>query len=385
MIFQQFVALLRALAQNQPLFLVLDDLHWADQASIALLFHLNRALKDTHLLIVGAYRPNDVALGRDGRRHPLEGVLNEIRRYRGDVIVDLNDASEMERHSFVDALLDHESNHLSAQFRAALIAKTGGYPLFTVELLRAMQERGDLLRDAQGHWIESTTLDWNALPARAEGVIAERIERLDSELRDILNVASVEGEAFTVQIIARVREMRERDLLKALSDLLQKQHRLVREDDEVKVGRQWLWHYRFSHVLFQSYLYNELSRGERRLLHGELARILEEIYTGQTDEIALQLAHHYEEAGEDERAAAYRKRAGELAAAAAGNAEAIRHFSRALDLIAEDDWPLRYDLLQERERLYHLQGAREPQLRDIEAMEALAERLDDDRRRAGAA
>src|SRR5579859_1618346 len=71
-IFQQIGNLLTALAKETPLLLILDDLQWMDNASIALLFHLSRALKDSRVLIIGAYRPSDVALGRDGVRHPLE-------------------------------------------------------------------------------------------------------------------------------------------------------------------------------------------------------------------------------------------------------------------------------------------------------------------------
>lgn len=142
-ILEQYTNVLNALAAEQPLMLVVDDLQWADAASIGLLFRLGRRIGDSRILIVGAYRPAEVALGRGGVRHPLEKVLAEFKRYFGDVWVDLGQAAVAEGRDFVDALLDVEPNRLGEGFRQALFQHTGGHPLFTIELLREMQERGD--------------------------------------------------------------------------------------------------------------------------------------------------------------------------------------------------------------------------------------------------
>jgi len=144
-------------------------------------------------------------------------VLAEFKRRSGDVWVDLRQADEMEGRSFVDGFLDTEPNHLGEDFRRALFEHTGGHPLFTVEVLRAMQERGDLVQDAEGRWVEGPSLDWERLPTRVEAVIAERIGRLDEELRDVLAVTSVEGEQFTAQVVAQVQDTPEREMLQALS------------------------------------------------------------------------------------------------------------------------------------------------------------------------
>jgi adenylate cyclase len=380
LIFQQIANLFAALAKEQPLLLVLDDLQWADETSIALLFHLSRTLKADRILIIGTYRSNDIALGRGSERHPLESILNEIKRYRGDVVIDLNEIDSTSRRIFVDAFIDSEPNRLEESFRTALFAHTEGYPLFTVELLRNLQERGELVWD--NGWTQPKVIDWSAVPARVEGVIEERIGRLDDDMRAVLDIASIEGAHFTVQVVARVRETTESDLLKNLSDSLEKRHRLIQESGEEKVGKMLLWRYSFAHALFQKYLYDDLSRGERRLLHGVVAHILEEFYGEQADTIAPQLARHYEEAGEDERAAYYHKRAGEQAAALYGNAEAIAHFTRALELTPDEDSTGCYDLYRARHDIYNLQGAREAQLVDIQAMERLADALEDNYKRA---
>jgi adenylate cyclase len=113
--------------------------------------------------------------------------------------------------------LDIEPNRLGEDFRRAVFAHTGGHPLFTVEVLRAMQERGELVPEAEGRGVEGPSLDWERLPARVEAVIAERIGRLGEELRDVLAVASVEGEQFTAQVVAQIQDTPEREMLQALS------------------------------------------------------------------------------------------------------------------------------------------------------------------------
>jgi hypothetical protein len=86
-LFEEFTDVLTTLAKQQPLLLILDDLHWADLSSIGLLSHLGRRITTHSMLIVGAYRPEDVALGRDGERHPLEDILSEFKRQFGNVWV----------------------------------------------------------------------------------------------------------------------------------------------------------------------------------------------------------------------------------------------------------------------------------------------------------
>jgi len=343
-LFEQYTDVLHALAAQRPLLLVLDNMQWADAASISLFFHLGLRLKGSRILIVSGYRPDEVAFGRPAtlptaagqrERHPLEKVLAEFKRCFGDVWVDLTRADEMEGRRFVEAFLDTEPNQLEEDFRGALFGRTGGHPLFTVELLRAMQERGDLVQGGDGEWVEGPALHWERLPARVEAVIEERVGRLDEGLRDILTVASVEGEAFTAQVVAGVQDIVEREILRALSQELGTRHRLVREREEVQMGGQFLSHYQFAHVLFQRYLYNGLGAGERRLLHGEIAVALEELYGDRAAEIAPQLARHYAEAGEGEKAVEYFLHAGDQARLAYAHAEAVDHYRRALTFLQE--------------------------------------------------
>ncbi len=347
-IFEQYTNVLKALTVKQPLVLVLDDLQWADSASTSLLFHLGRRIGESRLLVLGAYRPEEVELGRGGERHPLEKVLTEFKRYFGDVWVDLDQIEKEEARQFVDALLDLEPNRLGPSFRRALVQHTGGHPLFAVELLRDMREQGDLEKDAAGCWAEGVSLDWDALPPRVEGVIEERIGRLQEELRETLTVGSVEGEQFTAEVIARVRKVDERVVIGRLSNQLDRQHHLVVSQGMRRLGRQLLSSYRFWHNLFQKYLYDSLDAAQRAYLHEDVGNVLEALYGDQAAEIAVQLARHFEEAGLAEKAAHYLHVEGRRAMQMSANTEAIGHLSKALTLLQtlpatpeRDEWELR--------------------------------------------
>lgn len=276
-IFEQYANVLKALAKEQPLLIILDDLHWADEASIGLLFHLSRRIEQSSILLIGTYRSHEIGL-KSGERHPLEKVLNEIKRQAGNVWIDLDQAQIAGKRAFIDQWLDSKPNELGEAFRQALFRHTEGNPLFTIELLRTLQERGDLVQNAQGRWIQTASLIWDSLPARIEGVIEERLGRLEESQRELLRTASVVGENFTAEALAQVQQTPLRQLLKELPQNLEKHHRLVQERGGLKVGQNLLTGYGFAHALFQDYLYHELGTGERRLLHGELAQVLGQLY-----------------------------------------------------------------------------------------------------------
>lgn len=338
-IFEEVTGVLKALAARNPLLLTLDDLHWADASSISLLFHLGRQITERPILLVGSYRPEDIALGRDGKPHPLDEVLNEFKRYFGDVWVDLDRAGPTEGRKFIDALLDAVPNRLTETFRQELARHTGGQPLFTVELLRDMQERGDLQQDDRGQWIESSNLTWDSLPARVEGVIEKRIGRLDAELREVLTVASVEGEEFTAEVIARVLEIDEPKLVRRLSGELEKQHRLVVSQGlrRLDQGGQRLSSYRFRHNLFRTYLYHSLDEVERYTWHEAVGNVLEQLHARQIEPVAVQLARHFEQAGLASKAIGYWHQAGDAAAHIFASPEAIVSYGRALALITHPE------------------------------------------------
>jgi len=329
-LFQQYAKVLLTVAREKPLLLVLDDLQWADAGSLDLFFHLGRQAKGSQILLLGAYRLEDVAQGRAGARHPLEGIVNELKRDFGEFEVEL---SKAEGRSFIDAFLDTEPNRLGAVFRDTLFLQTRGHPLFTIEMLRGMQDQGVLTRDKQGRWVDKTELDWDAFPAKIDAVIGERISRLEDRLRELLTVASVEGEEFTSDVVAMVRKSEAREVIHLLSGELDKRHHLVSAKGIRRMDGQRLSIYTFQHILFQRYLYNSLDEVERSHLHEEVGTALEALYGDQSEEIAVQLARHFQEAGLVAKAVDYLQKAGNKAVRLSANEEAISHLNKGLELL----------------------------------------------------
>ncbi len=338
-LFEQYTKVLQALARQAPLVLVLDDLQWADAGSISLLFHQGRQLAGSRILILGAYRPEEVTIGRDGERHPLEPVVNEFQRDFGDMVVNLGKAESRE---FVEAYLDSEPNRLGVAFREMLYRQTRGHPLFTIELLRGLQEQGNLVRDSEGRWVVGPALDWETLPARVEAVIAERIGRLAEPLQGLLRVASVEGEVFTAEVVARVRAAEEREVVGRLSGELDRRHRLVRAQGIERLRSGRVSRYRFTNYLFQKYLYDNLDQVERAYLHEDVGNVLEQLHADQASEsadiaatapVAVQLAWHFQEAGVAGKAIDYLRQAGDRAMRLSAYQEAIAHYTRGLALL----------------------------------------------------
>jgi predicted ATPase len=214
-----------------------------------------------------------------------------------------------------------------------LFQRTGGHALFTVELVRELQERGDLRRDAAGQWVDSVTINWNTFPARVEGVIERRIQRLEKELQAILTIASIEGETFTAEVVARVHQVNERGLVQHLSQELDKQHRLVKAHILAQLGSQRLSLYRFRHQLFQQYVYQSLTTMERTYLHEAVGSVLETLYGEQTEQVAVQLARHFAEAGLHDKAVLYLRQAGKRAGRLSAYQEVIAHLSKGLALL----------------------------------------------------
>ncbi|MCB0128571.1 MAG: AAA family ATPase, partial [Caldilineaceae bacterium] len=332
-LFVEMANVLQRLAHQQPLLLVLDDLQWADMGSLNLLFHLSRELVDVPILIIGIYRTSDVAVGRNGERHPLLAVVHELQRRFGEQRIALEETGTP---VFVNALLDTLPNRFTPEFRREFYEHTHGHALFSVEMLRSLQERGNLVRNAEGQWEEGLSLNWEVLPPKVEAVIAERIGRLPSPLLEILTVASVEGETFTAEVVAQVLGMDERIIVRHLEAELSRGHHLVHPQETRRFKERRISQYRFRHHLFQRYLYTRLNETQRVYLHEDVGCALETFYAGDNMVITAitgALGRHFREAENYRKAIYYLQLAGDRAMALSAHDEAIGYFAEALALL----------------------------------------------------
>jgi tetratricopeptide (TPR) repeat protein len=333
-IVEQYSEVIKQVAGQSPLILALDDLQWIDSASLDLLFHLSRNIAETPLLILATFRPEEISIERNGAPHPLISILGDLKRYFGDVVLDLDQTLE-ELRTFVWAFVDAEPNQLDERFREELLNHTSGHALFTVELLRELKDRGDLQQDEMGRWVRRNGIEWGTLPRKIEGVIEARIGRLEPTDREILQIASVEGVTFTGEMVASVLSEDPGAMIRRLSRELGASHQLVKAEGIEFIGSSKVSRYRFRHSLFQDYLYNELDENELAYLHESVGTTLETIYGEHAGQIDVKLAHHFSEAGNFEKAVTYLLSSGNRAHMASAYTEAVEAFSKGLDLAAK--------------------------------------------------
>jgi tetratricopeptide (TPR) repeat protein len=330
--YEQFTNYIAALSDQHPLLIVLDDLQWADSATLGLCFHLARRLSEKPVLLLVTYRPHDLAPQADGSRHEILKLEYELSRIFGKITIDLDEARLQQGRELVDQLIDREPNLLGNDFRDALHEKTGGSALFTVELVTMLKDRGVLIRDHQDRWIQSGELAWSEIPPRVEGIIAERLNRLSAESMELLRTAATEGEEFTAEVAACAAGWGRRDAIRHLSETLSRREKLVTAIGvkTTPTGRASL--YRFEHALFRQQLVATLDAAEQCYLHEAVADCLPKVY-GPGSGLDQQLASHLLAARLDQQALPYLIAAGQSAMEKFANREALDAFERALTII----------------------------------------------------
>ena len=338
-VLEHYEQVLQTLAEWRPLLLLLDDLQWMDSASASLLYHLARRSPGKQILIVGAYRSTDAApeaLAAGQPTNQLQSIVHEVARRFGDVVVNLNQLAPAERQQFVNDVVDLRPNRLETTFRAELFRRTGGSALFTIEVLRDMRSRRDLVEQKDGRWTARPGMDWDLVPSRVQAVIQQRIGRLDDYPRELLRTASVEGQSFTAEAVANVLGLDHRTVVRELSRSLQRVHNLVQEQGQLDLVPGPLTRFRFNHDLFRQVLYESLTPPERGRIHAEIADALVALYGEHADDFAASLAHHYIQAGLRRKAVPYLLLAGDRARNLYANHEAAEHYEHALEQLKED-------------------------------------------------
>ena len=317
------VGLLQAAAEERPVVLVLDDLHWADQPSLALLRHVVRASAEGRLLILGTYRDSDIHRG-----HPLSAALAELRREQGVERIALSGLSEEEIVTVMAAAAGHELDAAGLLLAEEVLRETDGNPFFVGEILRDLRESGAIVQGADGRWTVAGGAVALSLPQSVREVVGQRVQRLGESVTGTLEVAAVLGREFDLDLLARVTGTGEDELLDQLDAALQSS--LVAESAE-RPGR-----FVFHHALVNHTLYEDLGSTRRARLHRRVAEALEDMCGADPGARIGELAKHWTAATttvDSERAAGYALQAGDRALSQLAPGEALRWFRQATELI----------------------------------------------------
>jgi tetratricopeptide (TPR) repeat protein len=254
----------------------------------------------------------------------------------------------------------------------SIVARTEGNPFFTEEILRSLLEDRDLAPNDEEEDKARIPPDPLDLPYTVRAVLTMRIDRLPGAARRILQLASVVGRIFSYPVLVEIAQSPSTSASLDEPLLLLQRQQLIRERTRLP-ERTFI----FEHQLTLEAAYATLLHRKRRVLHRRVAQALESLYPDRIETMLGRLAHHWEEAGDADRAVAYLQRAGHQAASQYANVEAVDFFTRALRLLDPTDDERRYAILLARERVYNLQGNRQAQDRDLDTLATLADRSGD--------
>jgi hypothetical protein len=316
-LFDAVASWLCALADVQPVLLVVDDIHWATKATLHLLRHLLREVDETAMLVFVGYRDTDLE-----RARPLAEMLAEFRRVPGVERLALTGFDESDVAEFLTNVTRHDASvdERITGLASVLMAESEGNPFFLGEVVRHVTASG-VLAGSAGRSSPTSTVEDLGLPESVREIVGQRLDLLGEETRAVLTSAALVGREFDVAVLAELHQTTAEDVVDLLDDAVRA--RIVEE-----VGFD---HFRFSHALVRATLTDDLGGSRRLRLHQRIAMALERVDPGND----LAIAHHSLEAagaGDAERAIAYASRAAQAAVDAGAYDDAAALYRRALSL-----------------------------------------------------
>jgi len=322
-LFHALARMIGALAQRQPVFIAFEDVHWSDDATLDLVFHLARS-GASQRVIIGLTRRSDEGTPR------LERLIGELERARLLTELTVRTLTRDDVRAMLGAIFP--GANLGEEFIELLHGLTEGNPFFLEETLKALIVAGDLApRD--GRW-RALALERVRVPRTAAEAVRRRLATLTVPARALASTAAVAGRRFDFALLQALTQTNERELLAVVKELIAAQ--LVVEESAERFA--------FRHALTREAIYADLLARERVALHRDVAAALERTHDGQLDAVVEALAYHAWEAGDWERAARYSARAGHHAMSLSAPREAVAHLDRAFQASERAGIPVSVEL-----------------------------------------
>jgi class 3 adenylate cyclase/tetratricopeptide (TPR) repeat protein len=318
-------------ARQQPLLLVLEDLHWADESTILLTEYLAPLLAEMPVLMVGTYRDVEV-----GVSHPLARAVNQLMRRR---VIDRIGLKRLSRDGVSAMVEGLAGQRPPPQLVGAIDAETEGNPFFVEEVFFHLAESGVLL-DESGHVRADLHIDEVDVPESVRLVVGGRLERLSESTRDALVGAAVLGRTFPPDLVGQVAALEGDALIESLDEA--ERARLIAP---AKGNGRLL----FSHELIRQTLLADTSSLKRERLHARAAEAIERRHADDLEAHAADLAHHLSRAGyatDRKRLVRYLTISGDRAVEAAAFQDAVDDFQQAVSYLEEDTGDAGAELLE---------------------------------------
>ncbi len=312
-LFEAVALLLQTLAARHPVLLFLDDLQWADIATLDLLHYLTRRLKSVPVWLLGAYRPEEV-----GVSHHLTRLRQGLSR---DHLVDELELAALAPAAVSDIARWLVGSEAASSLGELLYRESEGNPFFLVETIYMLQEEG-ALAPTEGSWQEGRSVD--TIPHRVQDVILQRVGRLSEPARRLLTLAAVIGRSFDDGLLQAAAQETPTTVTASVEEWLARH--LVQP--QATAGC-----YDFSHDKIRAVVYETTVAERRRALHRQVGEALER----QGEAQAGLLAYHWVQADLPQKAIPYLLQAGDEARLLYAHEEAVSYYRQALDYLRQGD------------------------------------------------
>ena len=344
-----------------PLFLILEDIHWADETSLDFLHFFVRRLIAFPILLVASYRHDEVT-------SHLPQILALLNRQRLVQEIVLTRLQRDETDTLLQAIFNL-NRPTRTEFLDAIFALTEGNPFFIEEVLKSLIAAGDIYYTLQG-WDRKPLTDLR-IPNSVQEAVRQRLAQLSDSARQLLTLAAVTGRRFDFSLLSALIEYDESKLLELVKELIVAQ--LVVEESTEQFA--------FRHALTRQAIYAGLLARERQLAHRAIAETMERLNTGPNfrDRQLADLAYHFYEAGVWDKTLAYGQQAAERAQQHYAPGAAVEHFSRAIHAAQQLGLSPSVNLLRARSQAYQTIGVFEPAYADLEVALKATQAAGDDR------
>jgi tetratricopeptide (TPR) repeat protein len=324
---RELAELLEVLTADRPLLLILEDLQWADPATVDGLAALARRRAPAHLVLVATYRPVDLAFWT----HPLQTLTQDLRVHQlcHDLVVE--PLSEADIAAYLAAVAGAP---LPEGLAALLSRHSEGNPLFMRAVLDHLTQQGFLAREPDG-WQLRVPIAAMAVgvPESLRQMIEAQMARLGPEEQRVLEVASVTGAVFTASVSAAAADMEANDCDAVCATLARRQQLVRAADAQQLPDGSVSQRYAFVHALYREVCYWRQAPGHRAARHRRLGAHLEVLFAPQLQDVAAELAHHFEAGAEWARAITYLQRVADTAGQRYAYREAATTLQHALALV----------------------------------------------------
>lgn len=350
---------------QQPILLIIEDLHWCDESSLDLLLHLVRHCKSEALFFIFTYRSEEISSN-------LYHWLAQLDRERLAPELALERLSQAEVEAMLQAIF--ASPHpVPTNLLATLYTLTDGNPFFVEETFRSLIATGEL-QYVDGAWKRrSDSYDpggFDFVPRSVGDAVKQRVDRLSASAKQVLTLAAVAGRRFDFPLLQQALHCEEDHLLVLTKELVAAQLIVEESADQ----------FAFRHALGQQAIYHSLLARERKSFHRTIAEALESLYTSpsQREAYLVDLASHFYEAGDWVKALDYEQRAGERALSLYAPSAAIKNLTHALEAAYQLNVIPPSKLYRARGQAYATLGEFDQALKDYERALDTAHSFSDD-------